>query len=120
MEKYDKNHDRTISFVEFQELFYYLNDEYEKFILVDEDGSGEIDSRELIKCLVNKSANTLSQDFEDFLNNELKKNYDTKITFDHYCRLIIKLDNLKKSFESTLKYEPFQQYLKRNLFKNFW
>ena len=120
MEKYDKNHDKSISFAEFQELFFYLNTEYEKFIMVDEDGSGIIDSNELIKCLVKHSSYTLNDDFKNFIRNELQGNSRHKITFDHYCRLIIKFDNLKNKFDDSPKHEQFQQYLKRNLFHNFW
>ncbi len=120
MEKYDKNQDKTISSAEFKDLFFYLNNEYEKFIMNDEDGNGSIDSDELIKCLIKHSSYTLNDDFKNFVRSELKENNKYKITFDHYCRLIIKFDYLKNNFENSSKKEPFQQYLKRTLFHNFW
>ena len=40
IEKYDKNGDREISFDEFDDLFYYLNEEHEDFLKIDTDDSG--------------------------------------------------------------------------------
>ena len=120
MEKYDKNHDKTISYDEFRDLFVYLNNEYEKFICLDEDGSGEINSLELIHCLAERANYTLSDDFKNFIKKQLEENYRKKLTFDHYCQLVIKFDNLKRSFENSSKHQPFDHFLKFNLFKNFW
>jgi hypothetical protein len=115
------NGDAAIDFEEFFELFIYLNDQLEIFLLMDSDGNGLIDSNEFEKGL-NKAGYKFSKQFFQFIANEIKHRTGKQgITFDNYIRIQARFDYLSKSYKDTPYYQnhPLESYLKNTIFYNF-
>jgi Ca2+-binding EF-hand superfamily protein len=122
LQKYDTNGDKQISFEEFYDLFLHLNEEYENFLLMDEDGSGEIDFNELSNAL-EKKGYSLSEQFYKFIINEMQRNTGhSGIKFDNYIRIAARFDYLCKYYRKSSLFQkyPMETYLRSSFFENFW
>jgi len=84
--KYDKNGDREISFEEFFNLYNYLNEEFENFLLTDSDGSGLIDPNEFRDSMLKKGYQFNNNFFEFIVDEIRKKTGNYGIKFDDYIR----------------------------------
>ncbi len=122
MSKYDKNNDKSITFDEFYDLYGDLNAEYESFLLMDVDGSGDINLNELEQGFSNKGYK-FTKDFYQLIITEInKKTGDLGVKFDHYIRLASRFDYLCHYYRETPYYQkmPLENYLKKTLFLDFW
>ena len=120
--KYDKNGDREISFDEFTDLFNNLNEEYENFLMMDSDGSGEIDLEEFEKAISNKGF-TFSRHFYENVMDDVRKHTNFYgIKFDIYIRIAARFDFLCSSYKNTPYFHKHSlaHYLKKTFFQDFW
>lgn len=121
LEKFDFNIDGQICFEEFKQVFSYLNQQYEVFLTIDEDGSGVIDAVELHQGLVSRNYQ-LSPGFSEFVVNELRKRNYRGITFDFYCRVSARFDYLCEAYANSKFYQrqPLEKYMRDAFFNQFW
>lgn len=122
LDKFDKNGDREISFDEFSLLFTKLNEEFENFLLMDADDSGQIDIDEFSHGLKTKGYD-FSPKFYKLIFDEIKKKTGHKgINFDYYIRIAARFDYLCKFYRITPYYQKtsLESYLKKTFFQNFW
>lgn len=122
LDKFDKNGDREISFDEFSLLFTKLNEEFENFLLMDADDSGQIDIEEFSHGLKTKGYD-FSPKFYKLIFDEIKKKTGHKgINFDYYIRIAARFDYLCKFYRITPYYQKtsLESYLKKTFFQNFW
>ena len=120
--KYDKNGDGEISFDEFYNLFLTLNEEFENFLMMDADGSGEIDQDEFMSAMKNKGF-TLTKKFYQFIFEEIYRHTRSKgIKFDNFIRMTARFDYLRDYYNKTTYFHkfPLESYLKNTFFQDFW
>jgi Ca2+-binding EF-hand superfamily protein len=120
IEKYDKNGDGDIDFNEFQELFNYLNSEFERFLTIDLDGSGTVDAHELATALKN-NFNIKSDQVSNYIVNTIRSHYPNGITFDLFCRVMVRFSYLHHQYNTIQYYQKgsFEDYLKKTFFTQF-
>jgi Ca2+-binding EF-hand superfamily protein len=93
LKKFDGNNDSRITVEEFYSLFSYLNQEYEKFLMIDIDQSGTINSNEFISGLKDRCSNIkLNDDFYDRLKRKMDSLQLNRLTFDKYCRWVTQVN----------------------------
>lgn len=119
--KYDQNFDGEINFNEFQNLFNYLNEEYLKFLLADSDGSQTIDTNELEEFLRQRGFK-FSKDFSSYIINTIQSRIGRGVTFDYYCRIMARVDQLIAVYNKTGYYKQttMENYIKKAFFGDFW
>lgn len=115
MEKYDTNRDGEISFDEFHNLFFSINNLFNEFLDFDQDFSQSIDPNEL-KSLLYSRGYQLSHNFFGYLFAQLRQRFNiVAITFDMYVRISARLDYLTNVGQTN----NFEQYLIQHFFDNF-
>lgn len=122
LSQYDKNNDNEISFQEFNNLFMYINEQYNDFLDIDLDFSGFIDGQELASALINKGYVSLSTQFFEDLVKEIKKFTKTNgISFDVFIRIIARMNQLNDQFKKSSDYNVLhlEDYLKKKFFLKF-
>lgn len=122
LSQYDKNNDNEISFQEFNNLFMYINEQYNDFLDIDLDFSGFIDGQELASALINRGYLSLSTQFFDDLVKEIKKFTKTNgISFDVFIRIIARMNQLNDKFKKSSDYNVLhlEDYLKKKFFLKF-
>lgn len=122
LSQYDKNNDNEISFQEFNNLFMYINEQYNDFLDIDLDFSGFIDGQELASALINKGYVSLSTQFFEDLVKEIKKFTKTNgISFDVFIRIIARMNKLNDQFKKSSDYNVLhlEDYLKKKFFLKF-
>lgn len=119
MEKYDTNKDGEISFDEFFNLVFSINNLFNEFLDYDLDSSQTIDPMEL-ESLLAKKGYQLSRHFFEFFYRELRNRMNiSKITFDIYVRISAKLDYLTSICGQMRDEIDFERFLIENFFENF-
>lgn len=121
LEKFDYNFDGQIGFDEFKQVFSYLNQQFEAFLMIDKDGSGAIDADEFYQALVQRNYQ-LSRGFADYIVNELRRHNTRGITFDFYCRISARFDYLCGEYSNSKFYQrqPLEKYMRDTFFNHFW
>ena len=122
LSQYDKNNDNEISFQEFNNLFMYINEQYNDFLDIDLDFSGFIDGQELASALINKGYVSLSTQFFEDLVKEIKKFTKTNgLSFDVFIRIIARMNQLNDQFKKSSDYNVLhlEDYLKKKFFLKF-
>ncbi len=122
MSKYDKNNDKSITFDEFYDLYGDLNAEYESFLLMDVDDSGDIDLNELEQGFSTKGYKFTNDFYKHIISEINKKTGDPGVKFDHYIRLASRFDYLCHCYRETPYYQvmSLENYLKKTMFLDFW
>ena len=119
----DKNSDRQITFDEFFDLYCNLNDEFEAFLMMDEDGSNSIDFNEFSMAMINKGY-TFSKKFFMFIVDEIGKHTKSYgIKFDNYIRVMARFEYLCDYYRKTPYFHNkhnLESYLKSTFFQDFW
>lgn len=119
MEKYDTNKDGEISFDEFFNLVFNINNLFNEFLDYDLDSSLTIDPIEL-ETLLSKKGYQLSNQFFEFFYRELKNRMNiSKITFDIYVRISARLDYLTSVCGQVRDGYRFEEFLVEKFFENF-
>jgi Ca2+-binding EF-hand superfamily protein len=126
--KYNMNQCDQIDFETFKHLFHFLNEEYERFVAADLDGSGTIDSDKLASFVRKRGYDQYDRNFCNFIIQTI--NYyigGVGISFDYFCRIMARLDYLTQSYDFELSanqsYErsyPLRAYVQNNFFNGFW
>ncbi len=120
--KYDTNGDREISFDEFNDLFFNLNDEFEAFLMMDTDGSGSIDKNELM-IAINRKGYRFSSAFYDYLCDTINRHTGSRaIEFDNYIRIAARFDFLCNTYRRTPYFhkDSLETYMRKTFFQDFW
>jgi Ca2+-binding EF-hand superfamily protein len=123
---YDTNHDGEISFGEFQNLFSFINEEYGRFLLADEDCSQTIESDELENFIQERGYN-IAKNFCTFIVESIKNKTGNGVSFDYFCRIMARFYHLIGSYNFQIGLEEsiddsisLDVYLQNNFFKEFW
>lgn len=122
--KYDCNSDGSINFNEFKQIFNYINEEQLKFLYIDTNGNEILDANEFKQALITHPLfNDISDDFTQYLVNQIQSHVDYGFRFDIYCRVIARLDYLcnmyyKSSYSKQFKI--IEHYLSTTFFYDFF
>ena len=116
--RFDANNDGEIDFDEFVLVYDYLTEQFEEFLMIDEDMNGTIEVSELEKAM-NAKGHELSRKFYEFIVETVKTFTLTGITFDNYCRIEARFCQLYKDYSAKVN-GPLEMYLMKNFFLNFW
>jgi Ca2+-binding EF-hand superfamily protein len=122
LKKFDANHDNRITFSEFVQLYSFINDEYGQFLMCDANSNGTIDVNEYTN-LLNGRGVRLSPQTTNYIIGNVERMLQTRITFDVFCRIGARFENLARSYrqaQSQHANQPFEQYLVNNFFSEFW
>lgn len=123
---YDTNHDGEINFEEFQNLFSFINEEYSRFLMADEDCSQTIESNEL-EHFIHERGFTTAKNFCTFIVESIKTKTGKGVSFDYFCRIMARFYNIIGSYNFQIGLEEsvddsisLDVYLKNKFFEEFW
>jgi Ca2+-binding EF-hand superfamily protein len=107
-------------------LFSFINEEYSRFLLADEDCSQTIDSVELENFIQERGFN-IAKNICSFIVESIKTQTGNGVSFDYFCRIMARFYHLIGSYNFQIGLEEsindsisLDVYLQNNFFEEFW